>query len=151
MRRVEVERIFPHPVERVFRRYTDHAGWSEWAGVGRIYLTREGYPDKNGVGSVRAFSLTPGLREEVVRFDPPVHDGSASSPARQDYRVVGGPVPIADHHGEVTFEPQGSGTRLTWRVSFRPTIPGIGFVLERGLTMMFRRMLASLGRDLDRR
>jgi uncharacterized protein YndB with AHSA1/START domain len=146
MERIEVERIFPHPVERVFRRYTDHAGWTEWAGLGRVRLTREGFPDRNGVGSVRAFSSTPGLREEVVLFEPPVEGG----PGRMDYRVVQGPVPLRDHHGEVHFEPEGSGTRVTWRVSFRSAIPGLGWILTRGLRVLFARMLASLGRDLDR-
>jgi uncharacterized protein YndB with AHSA1/START domain len=141
MRRVEVERYFSHPVERVFRRYTDHAGWTDWAGLGTVRLTREGSPDRNGVGAVRAFSTAPGLREEVVRFEPPT---------RMEYRVIGG-VPIKDHHGEVLFASEGSGTRLTWRVTFRPAIPGLGWPTERLLTVLFRRMLASLARDIDAR
>ncbi len=142
MRRVEVERFFPHPAERVFLRYTDHAGWTDWGGFGRVWVTREGFPDKNGVGSVRAFAAAPGLREEVVLFEPP---------SRTQYRIVAGPVPIADHLGEVTFAPEGSGTKVTWSVSFRPTIPGTGWIVERSLVMLFRRMLASLARDLDSR
>ena len=140
MRRVEVDRFFAHPVERVFRRYTDHAGWSAWAGLGRVWLTREGSPDRDGVGAVRAFSSAPGLREEVTVFEPL---------ARMEYRVVRGPVPMADHRGEVLFAPEGAGTRLTWRVSFRSTIPGLGWVIERGLGVLFRRMLGAFGRDLD--
>jgi uncharacterized protein YndB with AHSA1/START domain len=146
MLRVEVERFFPHPVDRVFRRYADHAGWTAWAGLGRVYPTREGYPDRDGVGAVRAFALVPGLREEVVRFDPP-QDGD--SPARMDYRVLDGPVPIRDHHGEVTFLPEGGGTRIAWRITFRSAIPGLGWVLEHGLSLIFQRILGGLGRDLD--
>ena len=142
MSRVEVDRFFAHPAERVFRRYTDHAGWSDWAGVGRVWLTREGAPERDGVGAVRAFASTPGLREEVTVFEPP---------ARMEYRVVAGPVPMADHRGEVLFAPEGTGTRLTWRVSFRSTIPGLGWVIERGLGVLFRRMLTAFGRDLDAR
>ena len=142
MNRVAVERFFPHPVERVFLRYTDHVGWSDWAGLGRVRLTREGSPERNGVGAVRSFSSAPGLREEVVRFD---------SPSLMEYRVTQGPVPFDQHHGEVRFAPEGSGTRVTWRVSFRAWIPGSGWLIERGLGVLFRRMLASLGRDLDGR
>jgi uncharacterized protein YndB with AHSA1/START domain len=142
MRRVEVDRLFPHPVQRVFLRYTDHAGWSDWAGLGRVRLTRLGSPEPNGVGAVRAFSTAPGLREEVTRFEPP---------SLMEYRVISGPIPLDDHHGEVRFTPEGSGTRVTWRVSFRSRIPGLGWPLERGLAVLFRRMLASLARDLDRR
>jgi uncharacterized protein YndB with AHSA1/START domain len=145
MRHVEVERFFRHPVERVFRRYTDHAGWSAWAGSGRVLLTREGYPERDGVGAVRAFALVPGLREEVVRFEPPRGD----APARMDYRVIGGPIPIRDHHGEVTFLPEAGGTRIAWRITFRSAIPGLGPVLERGISLVFQRLLAALARDLD--
>jgi uncharacterized protein YndB with AHSA1/START domain len=141
MRHVEVERVFTQPLDRVFARYTDHAGWTEWAGVGRVRLARPGSPDPNGKGAVRAFSSTPGLREEVIAFDPP---------RRMEYRIVAGPVPMKDHHGEVVFAEHGTGTRLTWRVTFRPAIPGLGWAMERGLTLLFRRMLASLARDLDR-
>jgi uncharacterized protein YndB with AHSA1/START domain len=141
MRRVEVERYIPHPIERVFRRYTDHAGWTEWAGFGRVWLTREGSTERDGVGAVRAFSTAPRLREEVTRFEPPT---------RMEYRVVRG-APIRDHHGEVLFASEGSGTRLTWRISFRSSIPGLGWPMERFITVLFRRMLAALARDLDSR
>jgi uncharacterized protein YndB with AHSA1/START domain len=140
MAHVEVERFFPHPVERVFRRYTDHPGWSEWAGFGRVYLTREGSPEANGVGAVRAFASAPGLREEIVRYE---------APSLLEYRVVQPTIPLRDHHGAVQFAPEGSGTRVTWRVTFRSAIPGLGWALERSLTLLFGRMLASLARDLD--
>ncbi len=140
MHQIEVERVFPHPVERVFARYTDHAGWSDWAGFGPVRLVQEGAPDRNGVGSVRAFAVAPGLREEVVVFDPP---------RRQEYRVTQGAFPLADHHGEVVFTPEGSATRVTWRVRFRSKVPGLGRPLARGIGAIFRRVLRRLARDLD--
>ena len=39
---VTIERRFDHPIETVFRSYTDHEGWTKWAGFGRVYLVREG-------------------------------------------------------------------------------------------------------------
>jgi hypothetical protein len=146
---VDVQRLFSHPIERVFRRYTDHAGWSDWAGMGPVTLVREGSPDRNGVGSVRAFSAAPGLREEVIAFEPPAAPDSPS--ARMEYRVIQGAFPLTDHHGEVLFSPQGPSTLVTWRVSFRSRVPGLGWPLERGLGALFRRMLGGLARDLDRR
>ena len=138
---VTVERVFDHPIERVFRRYTDHEGWSDWAGFNKVRLTREGSPDRDGVGAVRAFALAPGLREEVTLFEPP---------NRMEYRVVRAPLPMSDHLGEVTFEPQGEGTRLVWRVSFRTATPAIGWVMTRSLRLVFERMLTGLARDLAR-
>jgi uncharacterized protein YndB with AHSA1/START domain len=139
---VETQRSFHHPIEKVWARYTDHVGWSDWAGVGAVRLEREGTPERNGKGSVRAFAASPGLREEVTCFEPP---------QRMEYRITRGALPITDHHGEVLFSPEGQGTRVTWRVSFRSRVPGLGWVLERALTVLFRRMLAGLARDLDKR
>jgi uncharacterized protein YndB with AHSA1/START domain len=145
MSRVHVEHVFAHPIERVFERYTDHAGWTDWAGLGPVRLAQEGRPERNGVGAVRAFGRVRGLREEVFEFEPPSPAG-----ARMVYRVVAGPVPMRDHRGEVTFSREGSGTRLAWTVTFRPALPGVGWIAERGLTVLFGRMLAALDQDLDR-
>lgn len=139
---VVVERVFDHARDRVFERYADHEGWSRWAGFGKVWLAREGTSDRNGVGSVRAFRITPGLREEVTRFEPPT---------RMEYRVVAGPVPITGHRGEVLFEPEGRGTRVRWRASFRPLLPGTGWALRRMVELTFRRMLSGLARDLESR
>lgn len=140
MQRVAVERLIPHPVEQVFRRYTDNAGWSRWAGVGPVRLVREGAPDKDGVGAVRAFTVAPGLREEVIVFEPP---------RRQEYQIIQGAFPITDHHGQVIFTEEGRGTLVSWEVTFRSRVPGVGALLERGLKVFFRRILRRLARDLD--
>ena len=141
MNHVEVVRVFSHPLERVFRRYTDHAGWSEWAGMGGVRLVKEGAPERDGVGAVRAFSLAAGLREEVTLFEPP---------ARMEYRISQGGFPLAQHRGEVLFTQQATATRVTWRISFESRIPGTGKLLELGLGALFRATLTRLGRDLDR-
>ncbi len=145
---VEVQHLFPHPIARVFRRYTDHEGWSDWAGTGRVRLVREGAPDRNGVGAVRAFSFPPSLREEVTAFEPPPAAGGGG---RMEYRIIQGGGPVRHHHGEVGFTPQGEGTLLVWRISFASPIPGAGALLEVAFGALFRRMLRGLARDLDGR
>ena len=149
---LSVERRFSQPIARVFRRYTDHEGWSEWAGLGKVRLTQEGEGgERYGVGSVRAFQLTPGLREQVVRFEPPPEGARPGSTAVMEYRVIAGPVPMADHLGRVRFESTEQGTTVTWSVEFRPTIPGVGALLRAGLVKLFERVLARLDRDLSAR
>ncbi|MGH7295752.1 MAG: SRPBCC family protein [Polyangiaceae bacterium] len=132
MKRVEVERVIAAPPEEVFARYTDHAGWSRWAGAGKVSLAREGSPDRNGVGCVRSFDSAFGLQEEVVEFDPPRH---------MAYRVVRGGFPIKDHRGEVTFEPHPRGTRVVWSVSIGSRLPFTERAIGRFLGMMFARFL----------
>ena len=120
----------------MWNRYTDHVGWTDWAGLGKVRLEREGVPPPNGVGAVRLISNL-GIRvaEEVVSFEPP---------RRMTYRVVRGPVPMQDHLGEVTFAPHPSGTLITWRCQFNCTIPGLGGLQRRFVTRIFRTALKRL-------
>jgi SAM-dependent methyltransferase len=117
MQQVEVVRRFEAPPEQVWKVYTDHAGWSAWAGLGRARLETEGHPDRNGVGAVRCFQ-TGGVSvfEEVVGFD------------------------------EVVLEPDGAGTRLIWRCRFGSRIPGLGAPMRWMVTRLFRRALEGLAK-----
>ena len=136
MQEIEVVRRFPEPPERVFAVYTDHAGWTRWAGVGTARLARRGSPDPNGTGALRVVGPGPfAAHEEVLDFEPP---------KRMTYRVVRGPIPFRDHFGEVLFEPDGGGTRIVWRCRFEPSVPGLGPLLRAVVTRVFRRALEGL-------
>ena len=139
MQNIEVERRFEAPPEQVWKVYTDHAGWSTWAGLGRARLETEGRPDRNGVGAVRCFKTGPvSVFEEVLTFEPP---------KRMTYRVVRGGIPIMkDHLGEVLLEPDGAGTRLIWRCRFDSKIPGLGAPMRWLVTRLFRQALAGLAK-----
>ena len=132
MRRVVVEHILEAPPEAVFARFTDHAGWTAWAGTGKVSLAREGSPDRNGVGCVRAFESAMGLQEEVIEFDPP---------RQMAYRIARGGFPIKNHRGEVRFETHPRGTRLVWSVEFASRIPLSERAIARFLRGMFGRLL----------
>jgi uncharacterized protein YndB with AHSA1/START domain len=136
MQEVEVVRRFSEPPERVFAVYTDHAGWSRWAGIGGSRLARSGHPHPNGTGALRVLGPGPfAAREEVLDFEPP---------KRLTYRVVGGGIPFRDHLGEVLFEPDAGGTRVVWRCRFESALPGLGPLLRAIVTRVFRRALEGL-------
>lgn len=138
MQHVEVARRFDAPVHRVWERYTDHRGWTEWAGLGRVTLDPAGSPDPNGVGCVRKITTASlSVWEEVVDFEPE---------RRMTYRLVRGAVPMRNHFGEVRFDPDGTGTRVVWRCRFDSMIPGLGWLLRRGVERMFADVLARLER-----
>ncbi len=138
MQHVEVSRRFAAPPQRVWEVYTDHAGWKEWAGFSRSWLETEGRPDRNGTGAVRAFGAGPVVAyEEVLDFEPP---------KRMTYRVVKGPLPMKNHLGEVIFEPDGDGTRVTWRCRFDSRVPGLGWPMRALVTRVFRNALEGLAR-----
>ena len=46
--------------------------------------------------------------------------------------------------GEVDFEPEGDGTRITWRCRFESRVPFLGGVIARVLTRMFGKALDGL-------
>ena len=123
----------------VWKIYTDHAGWSAWAGLGNARLATEGQPDRNGVGAVRCFKTGPvSVYEEVLTFDPP---------KRMTYRVVRGGIPIMkDHLGEVLLEPDGAGTLLIWRCRFDSKLPGLGAPMRWMITRLFGNALAGLAK-----
>ena len=138
MQQVEVVRRLDAPPARVFSRYTDHRGWTDWAGLGRVTLDRVGTPTPDGVGCVRKITTAGfSVYEEVTHFEPD---------RRMVYRLVRGAVPIRNHEGEVLFEPDGDGTRVTWRCRFDSMIPGLGGLLRRGIARMFGDVLDRLAR-----
>jgi len=135
---VEVTRRFSALPQAVWDVSTDHAGWKDWAGFATSRLETEGSPDRNGVGAVRVLG-SGGVNaiEEITEFD---------APKRMVYRLVGGAAPLKNHQGELVFEPDGEGTRVTWRCRFDSKIPGLGFLMRAGISRMFARALAGLER-----
>jgi uncharacterized membrane protein len=106
---------------------TDHAGFGRVLGE-NIGLEREGVPPPNGLGAVRAIrarGLT--IREEVVAWE---------APHLMAYRVVSG-APLENHRGELRLAPDGTGTRLDYRIRFDwPWYLGgavVGGLVARGL------------------
>ena len=138
MQKIEVEHRYAAPPQAVWDVYTDHAGWKDWAGVPKSRLAKEGSPDPNGVGCIRELGAGPSKAlEEVMDFEPP---------KRMTYHLVGGIMPIRDHFGEVLFETDGDGTRIVWRCRFESKIPGLGWLLRRGVTGFFKAALRGLER-----
>ncbi len=137
MRHVEVERIIEAPVDVVFRRYTDHASWSDWAGLGRVTRERDGSPSENGVGCIRVFDNGLKVREEILSFE---------EPRKMTYRMLGRISPMRDHLGQVTFEPVAGGTRVVWSCKFESRIPFAGPAMERAIEKLFQKTLSRLAR-----
>lgn len=134
----EVSEYSDAPPERVFALLTDATSWPRWAGamIAHGSWAREGDPPPGGVGAVRKVGRWPGFGyEEIVAYEPPSHHA---------YTIVRG-QPVRDYRADVDTAPEGTGTRITWRASFEPKIPGTGAVLVRfyrGLIGGFARRVA---------
>lgn len=140
MQHIEVRRRLHAPIDETWAILMDHAGWTRWAGFGRVSMERSGAPDPNGTGAIRV--LPGGGREEVLSLGPGYH---------MTYTVLSG-IPIKDHLGEVSFADAGNGAiDATWRCRFNSKIPGLGWAMRLGVTQIFRRTLGRLEREAQRR
>lgn len=107
-------------VDAVFGLLADGGDWASWGRplvpTSRWYRT--GTPPPGGVGAIRELGLRPVVsREEIVEYAPP---------RRMAYRLLSG-IPLRDYLATVDLEPlPGGDTRITWKATFRPKIPGTG-------------------------
>lgn len=126
------------PPAVVFALLADSTGWRKWAGplIRESTWDREGQPAPGGVGAVRKLGGRPVYsREEIVVYDPPHHLG---------YVMVSGP-PVRGYRADVYLTESSGGTRITWRATFTPLIPGTGSLLRLalgGVVRGFTRRLA---------
>jgi len=109
------------PIDHVWQVVTDHEGMAAWSGFKPVAVTRAGQGARNGYGSQRTMrGPTGSVVEEVVGWEPP-------HVCR--YRVVDG-SPFVAHQGELQLAERNGGTELTWRIRFRPRVPGTGPLLR---------------------
>jgi hypothetical protein len=118
---IHVETTSTAPPGAVFDLLADHAGWASWSSFAESEVEAPapgGEP--GGVGAVRRLRA-PGrrtwTRERVVGFE---------RPHRFAYSLLAG-LPLDDYVAEVTLEPRGEGTAITWRSTFRARRRGTGW------------------------
>ena len=129
------------PPETVFDVLTDHRRYAEMTPLRKSELEREGEPAPNGVGSIRKLSaIGPALREETIVYE---------RPSRFSYTLLSG-LPVRDHVGTVSLEPNGSGTKVTYAVRTQPTLPLAGgavvAVVKQGVTQLLNGVSAEAER-----
>ena len=47
------------------------------------------------------------------------------------------------HQGELLLRPRGDGTAVTWKIRFRPRIPGTGRLIAAGFSRALNRMMTT--------
>jgi uncharacterized protein YndB with AHSA1/START domain len=111
------------PPEKVFALVADGAGWSSWAGPFIVWSgwEVEGDPPPGGVGAIRLLGLKRvHTRERIEEYEPP---------HRLAYSILSG-VPIRDYLAVVELTAEEGGTRIVWRGTFEPKLPGTGAALR---------------------
>lgn len=140
---IHTEELIAADPMTVWEVFADHENMHKWAGIDKSVRRRPGRPDPNGVGAVRtlhAHPPIPMMEERVTLFEPG---------KRMEYDVIKG-APGRNAHGVITLEPASTGrTRVTWRVTMDPIVPGTGFLIEEFLTPLIRQGLRNLKERLE--
>jgi hypothetical protein len=127
----------PADPDAVYDLLADGATWPDWSPITSFHLDRPGHDGAEGVGAIRHWKtgrLT--TVEEVV---------AADRPTRFAYTIVRcRSVLVRDYRADVTLEPDGSGTRITWSGTFRPLIPGTGRFWQAALARLYRKFVTGL-------
>lgn len=130
------------PPEVVFDVLTDHRRYADITRLRKSTLEREGDPAPNGVGAIRVLAAVgPPIREEVVVYE---------RPSRFSYKVLSG-LPLRDHLGTVSLEPNDTGTRVTYALKAIPTVPFAGKVVMIGLKRAVTELLNGVVSESERR
>ena len=132
-------RIAARP-EAVWPIVAHHERMPEWMPAREVVRRRPGSAEPNGVGAVRTVRLSGVVVDERITAFKPAE--------RLEYVGVAG-APLRQHRGEVTLTATGEGTHVRWSVSFRPLIPGTGWLLRAALQRLLTHSLEGLKRRAE--
>ena len=122
------------PAQAVWDAISEHERMHEWIGLGSVRRTVDGAPAPDGRGSERLLRLAgASITERVLTYEPPTS---------YRYQVVKG-SPFTDHQGEIRLRAADDQTALTWKIRFRPKLPGTGRLLAIVLSRLLGRVLRS--------
>jgi uncharacterized protein YndB with AHSA1/START domain len=121
---IEHELTAKAPPKTVFALLADGSTWPSWSPLGSFELVHPGDGDPEGVGAIRIFRTgRTESREKVVMVRPN---------ERFSYELISG-LAVRDYRATVVLRESGDGTVITWRSTFRPKVPGTGWIYQRQL------------------
>ncbi len=129
------------PAEVLFALIADGATWPSWTPIDSFTLEKPGHEGGESVGAIRVFRtgrIT--SREQIVEIEPG---------RRLSYILLSG-LPLRDYRATVDLAPNGRGTTIRWRSTFRPRIPGTGWIYRRALRRFIQRCVDGLAAHVAR-
>ena len=130
MQTIDVTAHSPADAAALYALLADGASWPTWTPIGSFELERPGESEREGVGAIRVFRVGRGAsREELVELVPG---------RRLSYVLLSG-LPLRGYRADVDLTPDGTGTEIRWHSTFRPKVPGTGWLFRVALTRFIRR------------
>ena len=124
----------------VYALLADGSSWPEWSPLGSFELIEPGAGSPEGLGAVRLFTTgRHKSRERVV---------TCESGRVFGYELEAG-LPLRDYRAVITLLPEEDGTTINWRSTFRPKVPGTGWLYRRELGKFIRKTVEGLAAAAD--
>jgi uncharacterized protein YndB with AHSA1/START domain len=136
---IDIRSTTPAGPAAVWSLLGDSTTWPRWTPIDAAAIERPPGPD--GTGEIRVF--TTGrirIREEVVVAEPD---------RRLAYTLLSG-LALRDYRAEIDLEPGPEGTAIRWHTTFRPKVPGSGWLYRRSLAKVTRQFVDGLARHAVR-
>ncbi len=125
----------------VYALLADGSTWPQWSPIDAFTLLEAGAGSPEGLGAVRLFTTgRHRSRERVVECRP----GEVFS-----YALESG-LPLRDYTAVVTLTRAPGGTSITWHSTFRPKVPGSGWLYRRELGKFIKQSVEGLAAAADR-
>jgi Polyketide cyclase / dehydrase and lipid transport len=124
----------------VYALLADGSTWPEWSPIDAFTLIERGAGIPEGLGAVRLFTTgRHRSRERVVDCRP----GEVFS-----YFLESG-LPLREYKAVITLTPTAGGTSINWHSTFRPKVPGTGWLYRRELGKFIRQTVEGLAVAAD--
>ncbi len=119
----------------VYHLLADGSTWPDWSPIDTFELLEPGAGTPEGLGAVRLFTTgRHRSRERVVECRPY---------AVFSYALEQG-LPLQDYKAVITLTPAGGSTSINWHSTFRPKVPGTGWLYRRELGKFIRQTVEGL-------
>jgi hypothetical protein len=125
----------------VFDLASDSSSYPIWSLIDSFELVRPGRLAENDVGQVRIFRTGfLKLVEEVVELRP----------LRRVGYVMHSGLPFRDYRANIDLTPRADGgTEIHWHATFRPRLPGTGWLCRAFIQSVFARMVSDLAKAAE--
>ncbi len=119
MVQIDVTAVSAAEPDTIYALLAEGSTWPTWSPIGSFELERPGPTAPEGLGAIRVFRTGRTVsREELVELVPG---------RRLSYRLLSG-LPLRGYRADVDLTPDGTGTRIRWHSTFRPRVPGTGWL-----------------------
>jgi len=132
---IDVRGHSPQDTRALYALLSQGATWPEWSPLDSFELERPGEDGGEGLGAVRVFRTgRTTSRERLVELVPG---------RRLSYVLLSG-LPLRDYRADVDLTPAEGGTDIRWHSTFRPKVPGTGWIYRRALGRFIGDMVRGL-------